>query len=335
MPHTQGPAQYTARARTTAPATAAQMDLPARIAQRQAEPTDPFAAPAQTWPGLRVKDFRIPRVHALDEPAGEAVRGSTPGQADHVPVRFYTPAAAKGPIPAVILVHGGGFVLGDIGFLHGQAAQIALGLGAAVAAVGYRLAPEHPWPAGVNDCFSTLTWLAGEAGPLGVNADRIAVSGTSSGGTLAAGLALLTRDRGGPALCFQHLVTPALDDRQTNPSIRRFTETPVWSGPLAAQSWKYYLAGQEPSPYAAPARAEDLSGLPPTYIATAEFDPLRDEGLQYGLRLLADDVPVELHNHPGTLHGLGPIPGSVDPGVTERAVTGSFDALRRGLALQF
>jgi acetyl esterase/lipase len=129
------------------------------------------------------------------------------------------------------------------------------------------------------------------------------VHGQSAGGGLAAAVALLVRDRGGPPLVVQSLGIPQLDDRLQTPSMRAFTETPMWTRAQASQSWELYLDGKPADGYAAPARARDLARLPPAYIATMELDPLRDEGLEYGMRLLAAGVSVELHNYPGTFHG--------------------------------
>jgi acetyl esterase len=162
--------------------------------------------------------------------------------------------------------------------------------------------------------------------------DRLAVVGTSAEGGLAAATALFARDRGGPALCFQMLHIPELDDRLETPSMRTFVDSPLWNRPLAVLSWEAYLgAGADPadvSPYAAPARATDLSGLPPAYISTAENDPLRDEGILYGLGLLQAGVSVELHQFPGTFHGSALVASAA---ITQRAQSESLTALRRAL----
>jgi acetyl esterase len=224
-----------------------------------------------------------------------------------VGVRIYRPLGATAPVPGILYIHGGGFIIGNVRTEHAGAAAIAIDLGAVVVSVEYRLAPEHPFPAPVHDCYSALSFLAASAGELGVDLDRLVITGASAGGGLAAGTALMARDRGGPRLCFQMLHIPELDDRLETPSMRAFTDTPLWNRPLAEESWKHYLGegvtGDDVSPYAAPSRAGDLSGLPPTYISTAEMDPLRDEGILYGLRLLQAGVSVELHQFPGTFHG--------------------------------
>jgi acetyl esterase len=242
-----------------------------------------------------------------------------------VPVRLYTPLAAPGPLPGLLYVHGGGFCLGDIALEHGLAVGLSLRLGIVVAVVDYRLAPEHPYPAGLDDCLAALSWLAARDD---VDASRVAVHGQSAGGGLAAAVALAARDRGGPALCLQSLSIPELDDRLDTPSMRQFVDTPMWSRPQAIRSWELYLAGAEADQYAAPARAEDLAGLPPAYVVTCELDPLRDEGLRYAMRLLEHGVSTELHSYPGTFHGSGMVP---DAAVVRRMSAELDDVLRRHL----
>jgi acetyl esterase len=166
------------------------------------------------------------------------------------------------------------------------------------------------------------------AGLDGVDTKRLAVHGQSAGGGLSAATALLARDRSGPALCFQALGIPELDDRLETPSMTAFTHTPMWARPQAIKSWEYYLGGQPADQYAAPARAQDLAGLPPTYLATCELDPLRDEGLTYAMRLLAAGVPVEVHNYPGAFHGAQLVQGAA---VVRRMQDDLVGALRRAL----
>ncbi len=252
-----------------------------------------------------------------------------------VTVRVYAPKVRPTPIvPAILYIHGGGFYVGSIDTEHGGSARIAQELGIVVVSVEYRLAPEHPFPAGLEDCYAALRWLHAEADALGVDPARVAVSGGSAGGGLAAGLALLARDRGGPAICFQYLGIPELDDRLETPSMQQFHDTPMWSRPQAELSWEWYLGDahgrDDVSPYAAPARATDVAGLPPAYISTMEFDPLRDEGIQYALKLLAAGVSVELHSFPGTFHGSGIATGAA---VTRREGVERFTVLRRALGL--
>ena len=253
-----------------------------------------------------------------------------PAGSPDVVVRVYRPQGATAARPGVLWIHGGGFCVGSIESEHVGAAALAKALGVVVVNVEYRLAPEHPFPAGLEDCYAALQWLHGSAEELVVDTGRIAVMGQSAGGGLAAALALLARDRGGPALCFQVLGIPELDDRLDTDSMRVFTDTPLWSRPNAILSWQHYLDGAtEVSPYAAPARATDLAGLPPAYISTMQFDPLRDEGILYGLALLRAGVAVELHSFPGTFHGSALFPVAVSRRASAEVVT----VLRRALDL--
>jgi acetyl esterase len=253
-----------------------------------------------------------------------------PGDPD-VTVRVFRPLNLPGTLPAVLSIHGGGFCMGTIDMDHPAASAYAALVPAVVVSVEYRLAPEHPYPAAVEDCYASLVWMAGAADVLGIDPARIAVMGASAGGGLAAAVALLARDRGGPALCYQVLGIPELDDRLETESMKQFVDTPVWSRPRAELSWRYYLGdldGEVP-PYAAPARAADLSGLPPAFVNTMEFDPLRDEGITYALRLLAAGVSVELHQYPGTFHGSALVATAA---VSKRAASDQLAAVRRKLA---
>jgi acetyl esterase len=243
-----------------------------------------------------------------------------------VAVRIYRPHQAQG---AIVWLHGGGFVMGDLDTEHPWAARLADGTGAVVVSVGYRRAPEHRFPAAFDDAYAALTWTAEHAAELGIDKARIAVGGHSAGAGLAAAVALRARDQQGPPIRFQLLNQPELDDRQETWSARHFTDTPWMTRDKLAATWRHYLGSAPASPYAAPARADDLSGLPPAYIATAEFDPLRDEGIGYALRLLQAGVPVELHQWPGTFHGSQAI---LSADVSQRQIAELGAALRRALA---
>jgi acetyl esterase len=245
----------------------------------------------------------------------------------NVPVRIYRPRGANDALPGVLYLHGGGFCLGSVVAEHAGAVQLACCLGVVVVSVDYRLAPEHPYPAGLEDCYAGLEHLAALPD---VDPARLAVHGQSAGGGLAAALALLARDRRGPPLVFQSLGMPAVDDGLDTPSMRAFVDTPLWSRPQAIRSWEYYLGGKPADGYAAPARATDLSGLPPAHVTTMELDPLRDEGIAYASRLLAAGVSVELHSYPGTFHGSALVTNAA---VSKRMSADMLGALRRGLAL--
>ena len=263
--------------------------------------------------GLRIEDLQVAR------PDDDADLG----------IRVYHPTAgATGA--GVLYLHGGGFVVGNLESEHGFAMQIAKEVGAVVVSVDYRLAPEHPYPAPLDDCFTAHLWFHQNAASLGVDTDRIAVCGQSAGGGLAAALALLVRDREAPPLVFQFLSIPELDDRLETASMAAFVDTPLFDRPAAEASWRHYLGDEsdEVSPYAAPARADDLRGLPPAYISTMEFDPLRDEGIRYGLALLEAGVSCELHSFPRTFHGSA-IVASAE--VSRRAEAEMFAVLKRQL----
>jgi acetyl esterase len=258
-----------------------------------------------------------------------------PAGAPDVPVRIYRPRDATGPLPAILEIHGGGFVLGDLDFEETAAAAVAREVGALVVSVDYRLAPEHPYPAATEDCYAVLSWLAGAATELGVDPGRIAVYGESAGGGLAAAVALLARDRGGPRLAMQFLGIPELDDRLETPSMTAYVDTPLWNRPNAEISWAYYLgdAAKPGSPdvpaYAAPARATDLTGLPPAFVTVCQFDPLRDEGIAYASRLAHAGVPVDLHLYAGTFHGSAMVAGAA---VSQRMHQDAIAAFQRVLS---
>lgn len=258
--------------------------------------------------------------------AGLQVEDRTVPAEPDVPIRVYRP---QGATAAIVWLHGGGFVMGDLGTEHPWATRVAAGSGVTVVSVGYRLAPENPFPAAFDDAYAVLQWTAKHAAELGVDPDRIAVGGHSAGAGLAAGIALRARDEGGPPIRFQLLNQPGLDDRQQTWSARNFTETPWMNRDKVSAIWEHYLGGATATPYAAPARATDLSGLPAAYIATAEFCPNRDEGLAYAMALMAADVPVEAHQWSGTFHGSQAI---LSAEVSQRQIAELADVLRRALA---
>ncbi|GAA3623070.1 alpha/beta hydrolase [Lentzea roselyniae] len=257
-----------------------------------------------------------------------------PSDAPDVPVRIYSPAGRTEAVPGLVYIHGGGFVLGDLDMFHAIVLRLVDELGIVIVSVDYRLAPEHPFPAPVEDCYAALKWVAAKADELGVDPRRIGVGGESAGGGLSAGTALLARDRGGPELCFQYLGIPELDDRLDTDSMRDYVDTPLWNRPNAIFSWASYLGtepgGDDVSPYAAPARATDLVGLPPAFVTTCQYDPLRDEGIEYARRLAHAGVPTELRHYPATFHGSAFVESAA---ITRRMFADEVDALRRGLRL--
>ena len=260
-----------------------------------------------------------------------------PAGAPSVKIRIYAPRQTRKSRAALLYIHGGGFIVGSLETEHSVAASLAEKLDVVVVSVGYRLAPEFPYPAGLEDCYAAWCWLHANAEPLGLDKERVAVFGQSAGGGLSAALALLVRDRRAPPMCFQFLGIPELDDRLQTPSMRAFTDTPLWNRPNAEVSWRAYLGesykpGTDDVPaYAAPARAENLQGLPPAYISAMEFDPLRDEAILYGLKLLAAGVAVEMHTFPGTFHGSSLVATAA---VSQRQEREMLDVLRRALRLE-
>ena len=223
-------------------------------------------------------------------------------------VRIYQPMDRPDTLPALLWIHGGGYVMGSVERDDLLAKHLARVGQCVVASVEYRLAPEHPFPAPVEDCYAALKWLSARSAEFGVNKSRIAIGGASAGGGLAAGLALLTRDRAEVEVAFQLLIYPMIDDRTIAPASETVPDTFVWTRENNLMGWRAYL-GREPggadgSPYAAAARATDLRGLPPAYIPVGDLDLFLDENMTYAQRLLAAGVPTELHVYPGAFHGF-------------------------------
>lgn len=235
-----------------------------------------------------------------------------PAEYGEIPIRIYTPETEVYRLPAMLFFHWGGFMLGNLETEHARCVMIARDAECVVISVDYRLAPEHPFPAALDDAYVALHWTVEHADMLGLDTERIAVGGTSAGGGLAASIALMSRDRNGPKIAFQFMGFPVTDDRMTTETVQTFTETPNWTHDANINMWDYYLGEnrENVSPYAAPMRADNLSDLPPAYIWTGEFDPLRDEGIQYAVRLMSAGVSVELHNFAGTFHGFDQIPSA-------------------------
>lgn len=221
-----------------------------------------------------------------------------------VPIRIYKPESLPPNAPGLVWIHGGGMVLGSAEMDDAGSAAMAEQHQCVVISVDYRLAPENPYPAPLHDCYAALKWFAKNANSLGVSSDRIAIGGASAGGGLAAGTALMARDKGGPDLIFQLLVFPMLDHRNETPSSFGTSDTRVWNREANIIAWEAYLNNIEPIPsYASPSITDDLSGLPPTYINVGTLDIFVDEDIDYAARLSQAGVPVELHVYPGAFHG--------------------------------
>jgi triacylglycerol lipase len=234
-----------------------------------------------------------------------------------VPVRWYRPVDATGALPCLMWLHGGAFIMGTLDENDGRLDRMVVELGCAVVSVDWRLAPEHPFPAGLEDASIVWQQLSRDPSAFGVDGDRLVVGGASAGAGLAAGLCLRLRDAGEILPALQLLIYPMLDDRELTPSIRASEDPGHWGlWHLAANRmvWEAYLgplAGGDVPPTAAPARAGDLSGLPPAFLSIGDVDAFLDENLSYAGRLAHAGVPVELHVYPGVIHGgFGAVPST-------------------------
>jgi acetyl esterase len=247
-----------------------------------------------------------------------------------LPVRTYTPAHRVSPLGALVFFHGGGYVLGNLDNEEPRCIHFASKVNCVVISPEYRLAPEHPFPAALDDCYRTVCWVAEEAQRLGVDERRISVGGISSGGGLAASVAHRARDEKLPGLVLQLLLFPTLDCRLQTVSARRFTDTPLWDSHSNRTMWDYYLANSDYPPwYAAPALADAFDGLAPAMLAVAEFDPLRDEALEYAKALLEAEVSVELHLYAETYHAFDYIAPFAE--ISQRAIADQVNSLTRAL----
>jgi len=261
-------------------------------------------------PGVFVEDRRLPRRDG--------------GQ---LGVRIYRPQGA-GPLPAVLYIHGGAFMLGSVATEDERCEFYARDVGCIVVALDYRLAPENPFPAAFDDCSDVLDWMYRESWAIGIDSYRIAIAGNSAGGALAAGLALEARTLDRPGLVHQLLINPALDHRSNSASVEAFTDTPVWSKAHNLLMWERYLSDAAiPIDYrASPSLAADVSGLPSASFWIAEYDPLRDEGYDYARKLMSANVQVEVAQYAGTIHGFD---GYRMTAIGRRALADQISALRR------
>jgi acetyl esterase len=246
------------------------------------------------------------------EPVHEIDDLKITGPGGELPLRLYRPTGER-PLPALLYFFGGGWVLGTIDTADGVSRSLANATGALVVVAGYRLAPEHRFPAAIDDCYAAARWVAEHSGEIGADPARLAVGGDSAGGNLAAGVALRAR-ADGPALAGQLLVYPNTDQLADDESMRAADDPFLFNRHSVAWYRQYYLAspGDAANPLASPLRAESLAGLPPALVITAEYDPLRDQGEAYARRLAGDGVQVELSRYPGMAHGFFTMAGTVD-----------------------
>ncbi len=268
--------------------------------------------PPEILPDLRIEDRTVAH-----------------GERGDIGVRVYWPQVADRPLPVVVFYHGGGFALGNLDTHDPVARAHAVGAEAIVVSVDYRLAPEHPFPAGVDDCWAALQWVGEHADELGGDPNRIAVAGDSAGGNFAAVMTHLARDHGGPPLVFQLLWYPTITADLSLPSFAENADAPVLDQQVIDAFLGWYLPDTDISDpktlpvTLAPSNATDFSGLPPAYIGTAEHDPLRDDGAYYAELLRSAGVPVELSNEPTLVHGYVSF---------ALAVPAAAEATNRGLA---
>jgi acetyl esterase len=247
------------------------------------------------------------------EPVHEVHEREIPGPGGPLVIRVYRPEGAA-PQPVLLYFFGGGWTLGSIDTSDGVCRHLANAVPCTVVTAGYRLAPESPFPAAVDDCFAATRWVAEHAGELGVDPERIAVAGDSAGGNLAAAVTLLARDRGGVPLAGQVLVYPNTDYASDTPSLRENTDPWLFNTTSVDWYWRHYLPSPEDgaNPLVSPLRAEKHTGLPPALVITAEYDPLRDQAERYAQRLAEAGVPARLRRYDGMVHGFFTMIGTVD-----------------------
>jgi len=295
----------------------------------------PILAAAPAWD----PDIPLPYPHWAPSPEVRREAVMIPAPDGARPGKVYRPAKypEKEVLPAMLWIHGGGYVAGDIDCDDPLCEQFALGADCCVVTVDYRLAPEFPYPAGLRDSYAALRWMADNAPELHIDPARIAVAGASAGGGMAAALSLLARDKGGPALCFQMPLYPMLDDRSCTPSSHEILPENfpgAWNRKNSLYAWSAYLKGihadgADVPAYAAPTRAKDLHALPPAFLCIGTLDLFRDETLAYVARLAQADVPVEFHLYPGCYHGFESVYS--DTGIGRRCREEYIAAMRRAL----
>jgi len=271
--------------------------------------------------------FRVPP--GSEEPVHKVENRNIPGPAGEIPIRVYTPAGA-GPFPVLVFIHGGGFVLCDLDTHDGACRSLTNEAGCVTVSVDYRLAPEHKFPAAVEDCYAATTWVSDHAKEINGDPKRIAVGGDSAGGNLSAVISMLARDAGKPHIMFQLLIYPATDTARNTESHKNFTDY-FLTKDMIEYFYRHYLRGEADAkdPRISIALAKDFRALPPAHIITAEFDPLRDEGEAYGRRLIEAGVSAKVTRYDGMMHAFFSQGDIMDKG--RLAVAECADALRKAL----
>ncbi|MHA7582437.1 alpha/beta hydrolase [Paenibacillus vandeheii] len=250
-------------------------------------------------------------------------------------VKIYEPAGRTNDLlPAMLWIHGGGYVLGHPDMDDKLCELFVETAECIVVSVDYGLAPEHPYPAAIEDCYAGLVWMTEESAMLGIDVNRVAIAGASGGGGLTAALALMARDKGGPSIIFQMPLYPMLDNRNITPSSHEITEEgSIWNRTDNVAAWNMYLGEENDvsrrSSYAVPSRAESLAGLPPAYTCVGQLDLFRDETMEYVARLAQEGVDVEFHLYPGCFHLFESLAPETE--VSQRAVQSYMDAMARAL----
>ena len=259
-----------------------------------------------------------------------------PGPVQTIKVRVYTPQVSQeqASLPVLVWYHGGGFVIGDLDSHDSACRALANQTECLVVAVDYRLAPEHKFPGAVEDCEAALHWVAANAAELGGDPGRIAVGGDSAGGNLAAVVALLAREKGGPKLCFQLLIYPCVAPEPETPSHHQFAEGYLLTRKTITWFFKQYLRSSKDTldPRYAPLEEKDLSSLPPSLVIVAGFDPLRDEGVDYAKALIDAGNKVTLSNYEGMIHGFYLMGGMIDK--ANQAIEESARHLKEAFAVR-
>lgn len=273
----------------------------------------------------------MPHVEGVD-----TIDKSVPGPdgAPDIDVRIYTPEGQTGIMPGMLWIHGGGYIVGNLEADDYSMRQICKNVGCVIVSVNYRLAPENPFPAGIEDCYAALKWMFASTRDINVDKSFIAIGGGSAGGGMAAGLVLLVRDRAEVEVVFQLLIFPMIDNRNISFSSHAITDPRTWDREKNIIAWKAYLGKEadndDVSPYAAASLAKDLSGLPPAYIAVGELDLFLDEDIEYAQRLLQAGVSTELHVYPGATHGFD---GMITAAVSKRFIEERNNALKKAFKI--